>query len=147
MALVYIEQIEDMDVEEMQKTHENEVKILNAIDNLAISYDRGEATLEELEEKIEEYVKHVHEHFANEERLMQEYDFPSYEMHKTAHDMFLEELNMALKNWKNYKKVSKITDFIRRAPEWIVLHVNTVDYPTANYLAKKNGSEKLKINS
>lgn len=137
MALVYIEQIEDMDVPEMQKTHENEVKILNAIDNLAISYDRGEATLEELEEKIEEYVKHVHEHFANEERLMQEYDFPSYEMHKTAHDMFLEELNMALKNWKNYKKVSKITDFIRRAPEWIVLHVNTVDYPTANYLAKK----------
>ncbi|UCN01351.1 hemerythrin family protein [Sulfurimonas sp. SWIR-19] len=137
MALVYIEQVEDMDVEEMQKTHENEIKILNAIDNLAISYDRGEATLEELEAKIEEYVKHVHEHFANEERLMQEYDFPSYDMHKTAHDMFLEELNMALKNWKNYKKVSKITDFIRRAPEWIVLHVNTVDYPTANYLAKK----------
>ncbi|QOP43439.1 hypothetical protein FJR45_05520 [Sulfurimonas sediminis] len=137
MALVYIEQVEDMDVEEMQKTHENEIKILNAIDNLAISYDRGEATLEELEAKIEEYVKHVHEHFANEERLMQEYNFPSYDMHKTAHDMFLEELNMALKNWKNYKKVSKITDFIRRAPEWIVLHVNTVDYPTANYLAKK----------
>ncbi len=137
MALVYIEQVEDMDVEEMQKTHENEIKILNAIDNLAISYDRGEATLEELEEKIEEYVKHVHEHFANEERLMQEYNFPSYDMHKTAHDMFLEELNMALRNWKNYKKVSKITDFIRRAPEWIVLHVNTVDYPTANYLAKK----------
>ena len=137
MALVYIEQVEDMDVEEMQKTHENEIKILNAIDSLAISYELGEATLEELEEKIEEYVKHVHEHFANEEHLMQEYNFPSYDMHKTAHDMFLEELNMALKNWKNYKKVSKITDFIRRAPEWIVLHVNTVDYPTANYLAKK----------
>lgn len=137
MALVYIEQVEDMDVEEMQKTHENEIKILNEIDNLAISYDHGEATLEELEEKIQEYVKHVHEHFANEERLMREYNFPSYDMHKTAHDMFLEELNMALKNWKNYKKVSKITDFIRRAPEWIVLHVNTVDYPTANYLAKK----------
>jgi len=137
MALVYIEQVEDMDVEEMQKTHENEVKILNEIDNLAISYDRGEATLEELESKIEEYVKHVHEHFANEERLMQEYDFPSYDMHKMAHDMFLEELDGAIRNWKNYKKVSKITDFIRKAPEWIVLHVNTVDYPTANYLAKK----------
>ncbi|WP_297442460.1 hemerythrin family protein [Sulfurimonas sp.] len=132
MALVYIEQ-----VEEMQQTHEDEIKILNAIDNLAISYDRGEATLEELEQKIQEYVKHVHKHFANEERLMKKYDFPSYDMHKTAHDMFLEELNQAIKNWKNYKKVSKITDFIRRSPEWIVLHINTVDYPTANYLAKK----------
>ncbi len=137
MALVYIEQVEDMSVEEMQQTHEDEIKILNAIDNLAISYDRGEATLEDLEQKIQEYVKHVHKHFANEERLMEKYDFPSYDMHKTAHDMFLEELNQAIKNWKNYKKVSKITDFIRRSPEWIVLHVNTVDYPTANYLAKK----------
>jgi hemerythrin len=137
MALVYIEQVEGMSVEQMQKIHEDEIKMLNAIDNLAISYDRGEATLEELEQKIEEYVEHVHEHFANEERLMQKYDFPSYDMHKMAHDMFLEELNSAIRNWKNYKKVSKITDFIRRSPEWIVLHVNTVDYPTANYLAKK----------
>jgi len=90
MGLVYIEQLEEMRVDKMQQTHENEVKILNAIDNLAISYDRKEATLEELEQKIDEYVTHVHEHFAYEEGLMQQYDFPSYEMHKTAHDMFLE---------------------------------------------------------
>lgn len=137
MALIYIEQVEDMSVEQMQRTHENEVKILNAIDNLAISYDRGEATLEDLEQKIDEYVKHVHMHFANEERLMQEYDFPSYDMHKTAHDMFLEELEHALKYWKRYEDVTKITNFIRRTPEWIVLHVNTVDLPTSNFLAKK----------
>lgn len=137
MALIYIEQVEDMSVEEMQQTHENEIKILNAIDNLAISYDRKEATLEELEQKIDEYVKHVHAHFANEERLMKEYDFPSYDMHKTAHDMFLEELEHAIKYWKRYEDVTKITNFIRRTPEWIVLHVNTVDVPTANYLAKK----------
>ncbi|MBT5934813.1 hemerythrin family protein [Sulfurimonas sp.] len=137
MALIYIEQVEDMNVEEMQKTHENEIKILNAIDNLAISYDRREATLEELEKKIDEYVKHVHVHFANEERLMKEYDFPSYDMHKTAHDMFLEELQHAIKYWKRYEDITKITNFVRRTPEWIVLHVNTVDLPTSNYLAKK----------
>ena len=137
MALVYIEQVEEMSVEEMQQTHENEIKILNAIDNLAISYDRGEVTLDELEQKINEYVEHVHMHFANEEQLMQKYDFPSYDMHKTAHDMFLEELETAMKYWKRYDKITKITDFIRRTPEWIVLHVNTVDVPTANYLATK----------
>ena len=140
MGLIYVEQLEEMSVEKMQQTHENEVKILNAIDNLAISYDRGEATLDELEQKIDEYVEHVHKHFAYEEGLMQEYNFPSYDMHKTAHDMFLEELQHAIKQWKRYEKVEKITNFIRRAPEWIVLHVNTVDVPTANYLAKKMGS-------
>ena len=68
---------------------------------------------------------------------MRKYDFPKYDMHKTAHDMFLEELNDAVKLWKRYENITKITNFIRRTPEWIVLHVNTVDAPTANFLAKK----------
>ena len=139
MGLVYIEQLEDMSLEQMQKTHEDEVIILNAIDKLAILHDRGEATLEELESKINEYLVHVKEHFASEERLMREYDFPSYDMHKTAHDMFLEELESAVKLWKRYDDITKITNFIRRTPEWIVLHVNTVDTPTANFLAQKMG--------
>ena len=137
MALIYVEQVEEMSVEQMQQTHENEIEILNAIDNLAISYDRGEATEDELVQKIDEYIEHVHAHFANEERLMQKYDFPSYDMHKTAHDMFLEELEHAIKYWKRYEDINKIINFVRRTPEWIVLHVNTVDAPTANYLAKK----------
>lgn len=137
MGLVYIEQLEDMSVEEMQETHESEIKILNAIDNLAISYDRKEATLEELEQKINEYVEHVHAHFANEERLMTEYNFPSYDMHKMAHDIFLEDLERAIREWRRHGNITKITNFIRRTPEWIVLHVNSVDAPTADYLARK----------
>ena len=94
-------------------------------------------TKEELEKKLDEYIEHVHAHFANEERLMKKYNFPSYDMHKTAHDMFLEELESAVKLWKRYEDINKITNFIRRAPEWIVLHVNTVDAPTANFLVNK----------
>ena len=139
MALVYIEQVEEMSVSQMQQTHEDEIKILNDIDKLAFLQDRGEATMEELENKINEYLDHLKEHFANEEKLMQKYDFPQYDMHKTAHDMFLEELNDAVKLWKRYENITKITNFIRRTPEWIVLHVNTVDAPTANFLAKKMG--------
>jgi len=137
MALVYIEQVEEMSLEQMQETHENEIEILNTIDKLAILVDRGQATQEELIQKIDEYVEHVHAHFANEEKLMQEYDFPSYDMHKTAHDMFLEELQQAIKYWKRYDNINKILNFIRNTPEWIVLHVNTVDAPTSAYLAKK----------
>jgi len=137
LGLIYVEQVEEMSVEQMQQTHENEIEILNTIDRLAILCDRGEATEEELVAKIDEYIKHVHEHFANEERLMQKYNFPKYDMHKTAHDMFLEELEHAIKYWKRYEDINKIINFVRKTPEWIVLHVNTVDAPTADYLAKK----------
>ena len=102
MALVYIEQVEYMSLEQMQQTHEDEIKILNDIDRLAILWDRGDATQSELEDKIDEYIAHVHEHFSSEEKLMLKYDFPSYDMHKTAHDMFLADLEYATVQWKDY---------------------------------------------
>lgn len=137
MGLIYIEQVEYMSIEQMQQTHENEIKILNEIDKLAILCDRGEAKQEELEAKLDEYIEHVHEHFANEEGLMLAHNFPSYEMHKMAHDIFLADLEYATKSWKVYGNIDKIINFVRKTPEWIVMHVNSVDAPTADYLAKK----------
>ena len=145
MGLIYAEQVEYMSVEEMQKTHEDEIKIINEIDKLALGYERGTIELDELENKLDEYIAHVQAHFANEERLMQEYDFPAYEMHKMAHDMFLTDLQYATRQWKEFGNIKKILNFIAKTPEWIVMHVNSVDAPTADYLARKmeksNGSE------
>jgi hemerythrin len=141
MGMIYAEQVEYMSLDEMQETHENEIKILNEIDNLAIDLERGTIELSELESKIDEYIEHVNEHFANEERLMQKYDFPSYEMHKMAHDMFLADLQYATRYWKQHGDIKKIINFVRKTPEWIVMHVNSVDAPTADYIAKKQSSE------
>ena len=137
MGLIYAEQVEYMSVEQMQQTHEDEIKILNEIDKLAIFYERGEAKKEDLEAKIDEYIAHVKAHFANEERLMEEYDFPSYDMHKMAHDMFLIDLQYSTKQWKEFGDINKIINFVRKTPEWIVMHVNSVDAPTADYLVQK----------
>lgn len=137
MGLIYAEQVEYMSVDQMQDTHESEIKILNEIDKLATKYQIHKTGLDELEVKLDEYIEHVKKHFANEERLMQEYDFPSYDMHKTAHDMFLMDLEYATKPWKERGDMKKIINFIYKTPEWIVMHVNSVDTPTANYLAEK----------
>lgn len=142
MALLYAEQVEYLDMEEMQETHEAEIKILNEIDKLATEYIINKSNLSELEAKLDEYIIHVQEHFSNEERLMKKYDFPSYDMHKTAHDMFLDDLNYAIRQWKEYGNVDKIINFIYKSPEWIVLHINTVDVPTARYIAEKMAPEE-----
>ncbi len=137
MGLIYAEQVELMSLDQMQETHESEIKILNEIDGLAIDCEMGRATQEELEVKLDEYIAHVKEHFASEERLMQEYDFPSYEMHKMAHDMFLMDLQYATRQWKEFGNINKIITFVRKTPEWIVMHVNSVDAPTSDYLVRK----------
>ena len=137
MGMLYPEQLEYMALDSMQERHESEIKILNEIDKMAMLLDRGEGTLEALEAKVEEYIAHVQEHFASEEKLMEEYDFPSYEMHKMAHDMFLVDLNYATKQWKRYGDINKMINFVRKTPEWLVMHVNSVDRPTADYLVQK----------
>ena len=137
MGMIYAEQVAYMSVEEMQQTHEDEIAILNAIDKLAIQYEIHKEDPAELEAKLDEYIAHVTAHFANEERLMEHYGFPSYEMHKMAHDMFLADLEYATRQWKEYGDIKKIIYFIRKTPEWIVMHVNSVDAPTADYLAAK----------
>jgi len=141
MALLYAEQVEYLDVEEMQETHESEIKILNDIDRLAIEHKMGRAELGPLEEKIDEYLQHVKEHFANEERLMKKYNFPSYEMHKMAHDIFLMDLGITIKQWKEFGDIEKVVNFVRKSPEWVVMHINTVDAPTSAYIAQKMASE------
>ncbi len=144
MALIYVEQVEEMSVEQMQQTHENEIKILNQIEKLAFGVDRKAVELSELEKKLDEYIEHVQKHFSNEERLMQKYDFPSYDMHKTAHDMFLLDLESATRQWKKFGDIKKIINFVYKTPEWIVLHVNSVDAPTADFLACKMEEEGSK---
>ena len=144
MALVYVEQLEHLDVEEMQKTHEDEIKLLNEIEKLAIQYNMKKTNLDQLETKLDEYTEHVKTHFSNEEDLMKRYDFPSYDMHKTAHDMFLADLDYAIRQWKGFGDIQKIINFIYKSPEWIVLHINTVDAPTSNYITQKMELEKQK---
>jgi len=139
MALLYAESVEHLDVDEMQTTHEDEIKILNDIDRLAVQYsmDKSDEKQKVLEEKIEEYLAHVKVHFANEERLMKKYNFPDYEMHKMTHDMFLMDIGITIKQWRKFGDVEKVVNFIRKSPEWIVLHINTVDAPTSAYIAQK----------
>ncbi len=144
MALIYVEQVEDLDVEEMQETHEEEIKILNELDKLAIQYGMDKSKLPELEVKLDEYLEHVKAHFANEERLMRKYDFPSYEMHKMAHDIFLMDISIAIKQWKHSGDIDKVIRFVRNSPEWIVMHINTVDAPTSAYIAHKMALEAEK---
>ena len=144
MALVYVEQVEHLDVEEMQETHEEEIKLLNEVEKLSTKYLMDKSNLTELEAKLDEYIDHVKKHFANEERLMKKYDFPSYDMHKTAHDMFLDDISAAIRQWKNFGDIKKIINFIYKSPEWIVLHINTVDVPTSAYIAQKMAEEAEK---
>lgn len=137
MGIININQLDYMSVKEMQELHENEIIIINEVDQLARECVEGTRDIKELANKLGEYVAHVKKHFAIEEELMQKYDFPSYDMHQMSHEMFLADLQYATKHWKENGDLNKIVSFVRKSPEWIESHVDSVDAPTADYIAKK----------
>lgn len=148
MGIISIEHVDKMSLQQMQQTHEREINILNEIDQLAKEVQNDDEYLDDLENKIIQYIFHVKDHFKSEEDLMQEHGDPTYEQHKLAHDMFLADINYAKMIWDKSGDLDKILSVVRKAPEWLVSHVNTVDKPTAEFIALKTGqrSEQIEVN-
>jgi len=137
MPLLTIDQVHHIAVDEMQHTHEEEISMLNEINALATIYENDKTKHEELENKLDEYIKHVKVHFANEERLMRLYQFPPYQMHKAEHDRVLHELNDVLIRWKQHGEIDAIIVYLRQSVEWIINHISTMDNMTAMFISQQ----------
>lgn len=137
MAIISIKHAPVMSLELMQQLHEKEFTLMNEVDELANGVGKGENGWGDLEAKLDEYIEHVKMHFAEEEELMEEYDFHHYDMHKLAHDMFLADLAYATRQWKAFGEIEQVVAFVRKAPEWMMDHIMKVDVPTADYLAPR----------
>jgi hemerythrin len=137
MPLLAIDQVHHVAVNEMQHTHEEEISMLNEIDALATMYENDKTKYEALEEKLEAYIQHVKDHFANEERLMRLYAFPPYQMHKAEHDRVLHQLNGVLIRWKQHGEIDAIIAYLRQSVEWIINHIHTMDNMTAMFISQQ----------
>ena len=58
-------------------------------------------------------------------------------MYQLAYDIFLRDIQYVTRQWKELGDIKKILNFIAKTPEWIVIHVNSLDAPTVDYLARK----------
>lgn len=137
MALLTLDQVNRVALDEMQHVHEEEITLLNEIDGLADLYTADPSKKVLLEEKLEAYFLHVLEHFRKEELLMEQYGFPAYPIHKAEHDRVLSELNSVVLQWKEEGELSLVVNYLRKTPEWIINHIATMDTVTANFLAQQ----------
>ena len=137
MPLLTIDQVHHIAVDEMQHTHEEEISMLNEINALATIYENDKTKHEELENKLDEYIKHVKVHFANEERLMRLYQFPPFQMHKAEHDRVLHELDHFAIRWKQHGELDAIIAYLRQSVDWIINHISTMDNMTAMFISQQ----------
>lgn len=123
--------------EEMNTVHAEEVELLNYIQVLL----EADASFLEISALAEALLEHTREHFANEERLMREVNFPAFRIHKSEHDRVLNEFTYVLMDWRSRKENSILSDYFQlEVAAWLQQHILSIDTVTAEFIATVKGA-------
>ncbi|MDD4911196.1 MAG: hemerythrin family protein [Sideroxydans sp.] len=81
-------------------------------------------------------LQHTRQHFAEEERLMCETNFPPFPVHKGAHDAVLADMTDRAMRWKRDGDQNALREWLDGdVGDWFVNHVSTMDFVTARFIA------------
>ena len=117
----------------MNSVHFEEVEILNTL--LAQLDDK--ADFKTLSKSMEKLLAHMQEHFAGEEKIMQEVQYPSFRMHKADHDKVLNEARYAEMEWRNRKEVDALREYLaEEIVPWLDQHIKAMDVPMADFVSQ-----------
>ncbi len=117
----------------MNQVHCEELEL---VANL-LSHLQERAPMEEINSLLIEWVAHTKAHFEREERLMEEYRFPPYPIHKMAHQQALESLIPLQQQWLESGNYIALERHIKQEwRAWLQQHISTMDTATANFLSQ-----------
>ena len=126
-----VPELPEVAVASMNATHAEEMEILQRL-LAALASDTAEAAAA----AAEEFLRHVEAHFGREERLMEQYGFPPYPMHKGEHDQMRALVANACGDVGTAEGRARLRAFLERDfLPWLVNHVTTMDTVTAQFLA------------
>jgi hemerythrin len=124
------EQLPMVAMPSMNDTHLEEAILINRLSEAIAERDSQIITT-----LMENLVEHTVNHFASEEKMMQEKRFPPYMMHKGEHDRALNEMQMQQKMWNQEQDYEVLKFYIEVTQvDWIMKHIRTMDTVTANFL-------------
>lgn len=121
----------------MNEVHNEEADLLNALESLLEPQNRN---TQAIETALQTLLAHTHEHFANEERLMQEVSFPAFIMHQGEHLHVLGEMKQIIAQWQTSQDSTLLRRyFLGTLQEWLMVHISTMDTITAQFICAHKG--------
>lgn len=118
----------------MHDVHCEELTIVNRLDTLLSAAGISES---EVSACLSEWVTHTEAHFARENRLMEEYRFPAYQIHLGEHERAYQQLLDVQKSWEETSNIEILNTYVQKIwPAWFEQHLKTMDAATANFLSQ-----------
>ncbi|HEY0665423.1 MAG TPA: hemerythrin family protein [Gallionella sp.] len=94
----------------------------------------------EVDDQLDQLLEHTRHHFGEEERRMQEAQFPPYPMHKMEHDRVLEDMQARVTQWQQQRDAAALQNYLEHAlADWFTHHVGMMDFVTARYISSQAG--------
>jgi len=115
-------------VDEIDRQHKHMMHLINSINE---GVQKG-GDYEKVAPIINELVDYTHQHFANEESLLQQNQCPDFEQHKKSHGHLLKEL-MDWREKASNCSGSKLKELIAILTVWFPGHILGVDKKHAGY--------------
>jgi hemerythrin len=111
------------------------VALFRLIDDTA---DALRGPREVLDAKMTVFADSLMEHLAIEERVMDELLYPERVRHKSAHEMFVADMERMRAEARTSGASPSVTDWVRRRlPEWLKFHIRVNDQPFAAWLLRR----------
>lgn len=112
--------------------HRELIELVNKISDEVVEREQSETIQANLWGGL---IQFAHEHFAFEERLMAEYDFPGMENHIMEHRKLLQQLNNLIKaDLRARHKAALVSAFLT---DWTEQHILYADKELGEFLATK----------
>jgi len=112
---------------EMDQTHWEFVQLLNNLDLVPA---------ERFPDLFAELIRHTQEHFANEDRLMEESGFPAIREHQGEHRRVLGELHHFEAQLEEGRSAGARAYVREHLPQWFIQHAATMDSALAGHLSR-----------
>lgn len=126
------DQLPMVTISSMNDTHLEEMLIINKLDE-AIS----DSNIEVIAKTIDELLAHTIIHFLEEEKIMEETQFPEYLTHKSEHDRHVAELKSLVEYFERTKEPKAIYAYSKgNLTPWRVHHIETMDTLMAMHSAQ-----------
>ncbi len=129
----------------MDNTHVEEIEIVKKLGELVTAYQQmdeknnNETNENEITVNLNAWLQHTIAHFARENELMQQTNFPAYPIHAQEHEIALNRMKRIARLWQTNKDIEALANFIFSFwPDWFNAHVNSMDMMTARF-AVMNG--------
>ncbi len=119
----------DVGIEYVDKQHRHLVELINDLYGACL----GEGELEEtFKQVMKELVEYVMIHFKDEEKIMEEINYPDIIAHKKKHEAFVKKILQSVNDYRNGKQFVPNT-FVRFLRDWLFNHILITDKELAKF--------------